>query len=263
MADAKDLHSEKIEGGIDLGYFDLIGYGSAADSLAAVKKNVFEKHYFTMAELKAALAADFIGAEPLRQRLLNAPKYGNDDEYVDSIAKQIDQVAAQEAKKNYEKTGIYMDLRYVPVTSHIPFGKVTGALPNGRRAGTALSDGSSPSQGADIKGPTSVIMSNYHTKNYDIVNRAARLLNIKLNPATVESPEGTKKLEALIRAWCALRLWHLQFNIINKQTLQAAQRHPEDYRSLLVRVAGYSAYFVELTKELQEDIISRTEHRAV
>lgn len=263
LADAKDLHSEKIKGGIDLGYFDLIGYASAADSLAAVKKNVFDKHYFTMAELKAALDADFAGAEPLRQRLLNAPKYGNDDEYVDSIAKQIDEVAAHEAKQNYEKTGIYMDLRYVPVTSHIPFGKVTGALPNGRRAGTALSDGSSPSQGADVKGPTSVIMSNYRTKNYDIVNRAARLLNIKLNPATVESPEGTQKLEAFIRAWCALRLWHLQFNIINKQTLQAAQRHPEDYRSLLVRVAGYSAYFVELTKELQEDIISRTEHRAV
>ena len=263
LADEKDLHSEKIKGGIDLGYFDLIGYASAADSLAAIKKNVFEKHYFTMAELKAALDADFAGAELLRRRLINAPKYGNDDEYVDSIAKQIDEVAAREAKQNYEKTGIYMDLRYVPVTSHIPFGKVTGALPNGRRAGTALSDGSSPSQGADIKGPTSVIMSNYRTKNYDIVNRAARLLNIKLNPATVESPEGTQKLEAFIRAWCALRLWHLQFNIINKQTLQAAQRHPEDYRSLLVRVAGYSAYFVDLTKELQEDIISRTEHRAV
>lgn len=263
LADEKDLHSEKIKGGIDLGYFDLIGYASAADSLAAIKKNVFEKHYFTMAELKAALDADFAGAELLRRRLISAPKYGNDDEYVDSIAKQIDEVAAREAKQNYEKTGIYMDLRYVPVTSHIPFGKVTGALPNGRRAGTALSDGSSPSQGADIKGPTSVIMSNYRTKNYDIVNRAARLLNIKLNPATVESPEGTQKLEAFIRAWCALRLWHLQFNIINKQTLQAAQRHPEDYRSLLVRVAGYSAYFVELTKELQEDIISRTEHRAV
>ena len=257
---AKDLHSEKIEGGIDLGYFDLIGYGSAADSLAAIKQNIYEEKYFSISELKQALKANFAGFEPLRQRLLNAPKYGNDDEYVDSIAKKIDFIASEEAKQNYEKTGIYLDLRYVPVTSHIPFGKVTGALPNGRKAGVALSDGSSASQGADIKGPTSVIMSNYHTKNYNIIDRASRLLNIKLSPATVINDEGTKKLIAFIKAWSALKLWHLQFNIINRDTLKKAQQNPEAYRSLLVRVAGYSAYFVELTKELQEDIISRTQH---
>ncbi len=263
LKNAKDLHSEKIDGGIDLGYFDLIGYGSATDSLAAIKKNVFEKKYFSIADLKQALAANFEGAEILRQRLLNSPKYGNDDEYADSIAKEIDKIAATEAQKNYEKTGIYLDLRYVPVTSHIPFGKVTGALPNGRKAGVALSDGSSASQGADVKGPTSVIMSNYHTKNFDIVNRAARLLNIKLNPSTVSDDAGTNKLVSFIKSWCALKLWHLQFNIINRKTLEAARKNPEDYRSLLVRVAGYSAYFVELTKELQEDIIRRTEHTSI
>lgn len=256
----KDLQSEHIPGGIDLGYFDLIGYGSATDSLAAIKKNVYEKKYFTIADLKEALAADFVGYEPLRQRLVNAPKYGNDDDYADSIAKVIDHTAAVAAEENQGKTGIYMDLRYVPVTSHIPFGKVTGALPNGRKAHVALSDGSSASQGADTQGPTSILMSNYHTKSNDIPNRAARLLNIKLSPATVRGDVGTEKLVSFIQSWSALNLWHLQFNIINRATLEAARKHPEDYRSLLVRVAGYSAYFVELTKELQEDIISRTEH---
>lgn len=256
----KDLQEEHIPGGIDLGYFDLIGYGSATDSLAAIKKNVYEKKYFTIAKLQQALAADFVGYETLRQRLINAPKYGNDDDYADAIAKRIDHTAAVAARDNQEKTGIYMDLRYVPVTSHIPFGKVTGALPNGRNAHVALSDGSSASQGADTQGPTSILMSNYRTKSEDIPNRAARLLNIKLSPATVRGDVGTEKLVSFIQSWCALHLWHLQFNIINRATLEAARQHPEDYRSLLVRVAGYSAYFVELTKELQEDIISRTEH---
>lgn len=256
----KDLQTQHIEGGIDFGYFDMIGYASATDSLAAIKKNVYEKKYFTITELKEALAANFEGYEALRQRLLNAPKYGNDDAYADEIAKQIDAIASIEADKNQKKTGVYMDVRYVPVTSHIPFGKVTGALPNGRKAHIALSDGSSASQGADIQGPTSVLMSNYRTKTQEIPNRAARLLNIKLNPSTVSGEEGTAKLVSLIQSWLALKLWHLQFNIINRETLEAARKNPEDYRSLLVRVAGYSAYFVELTKELQEDIIRRTEY---
>lgn len=260
IAEQKDLHSARIPGGIDIGYFDLIGYGTAADSLAAIKKNVYEEKYFSIEELKAALAADFEGAEPLRQRLLRAPKYGNDDAYADSIALKIDGVASREAKKNQEATGVWQDLRYVPVTSHIPFGKVTGALPNGRRAHAALSDGSSAAQGADRKGPTCVLLSNYHTKHEAIANHASRLLNIKLSPATVAGDEGLDKIVAFIRSWCALKLWHLQFNIINRETLLAAKAHPEDYRSLLVRVAGYSAYFVELTDELQNDIIARTEH---
>lgn len=259
----KDLQTRHIEGGIDFGYFDMIGYGSATDSLAAIKKNVYEKKYFSIAQLKQALAADFEGYEVIRQRLLNAPKYGNDDAYADTIAQKIDDIASIAAAANQKKTGVYMDVRYVPVTSHIPFGKVTGALPNGRKAHQALSDGSSASQGADVQGPTAVLMSNYHTKTTEIPNRAARLLNIKLNPSTVRGEAGTEKLMAFIKSWLALKLWHLQFNIINRETLEAAKDHPEDYRSLLVRVAGYSAYFVELTKELQEDIIQRTEYAAL
>ena len=156
-----------------------------------------------------------------------------------------------------------MDLRYVSQSANVPFGKVIGALPNGRKAGTALSDGSSASQGADVSGPTCVLLSNFNTKNIDYNNRASRLLNIKLSPSAVANEEGTEKLIHFIKAWRDLKLWHLQFNIINQETLLKAQKNPENYRSLLVRVAGYSAYFVELTPDLQNDIIMRTEHETV
>jgi len=156
-----------------------------------------------------------------------------------------------------------MDLRYVPVTSHVPFGKVVQATPNGRKAGTNLSDGSSASHGADVKGPTAVLMSNYNSKNRGYHERAARLLNIKLSPACVAGEDGTHKLMSFIRGWCDLKLWHLQFNIINQATLLAAKKNPEKYKDLLVRVAGYSAYFVDLSPELQDDIICRTQHTAI
>lgn len=260
---AIDLHQPKIPGGIDLGYFDLVGYGSAADSLAAIKRNVYDKKYVTITELKQALADDFVGHEALRQRLVHSAKYGNDDEGVDSLAKKIDRVAVEESKAYYDKTGVYIDTRYVPGTAHVPFGKHTGALPNGRKAGEALSDGTSASQGADVEGPTAVLLSNYRSKNPDIVNRAARLLNLKLNPSTVANDAGVARLVSFIKSWRDLGLWHVQFNVINRETLEAARKHPEEYRSLLVRVAGYSAYFVELTKELQDDIINRTEYGSI
>lgn len=260
---AIDLHQPKIPGGIDLGYFDLVGYGSAADSLAAIKRNVYDKQYVTIDELNQALADNFEGHEALRQRLVHTAKYGNDDTGVDALAKEIDRVALEESKAYYDRTGVYIDTRYVPGTAHVPFGKHTGALPNGRRAGEALSDGTSASQGADVEGPTAVLLSNYRSKNLDIINRAARLLNLKLNPSTVANDAGVARLVSFIKSWRDLGLWHVQFNVINRETLEAAREHPEDYRSLLVRVAGYSAYFVELTKELQDDIINRTEYGSI
>ena len=157
--------------------------------------------------------------------------------------------------------GVAIDLRYVSQSANVPFGKVVSALPNGRPAGTPLSDGSSASQGVDVKGPVSVLMSNFHTKNTDKNARASRLLNIKLSPATVQGEAGTKRLIDFIRAWRDLKLWHLQFNIVNQKTLLAARENPRAYRSLLVRVAGYSAYFVELSPDLQDDIILRTGHQ--
>ncbi len=259
----KDIHSEHISGGIDLGYFDLVGYGSAADSLAAIRYVVFDKHYATIGEVKKALQDNFEGHEILRQRLLHAPSYGNADPYADRIAKKIDATAVALSNEHFQQTGIHLDTRYVPSTSHVPFGRVTGALPNGRKAGEALSDGTSPSQGADTNGPPAVLLSNYQSKNCRMTDRAGRLLNIKLNPSTIAGDQGLARLAAFIRSWCDLGLWHIQFNVINRETLEAARSHPEQYRSLLVRVAGYSAYFVELTKELQDDIIHRTAYGTI
>jgi formate C-acetyltransferase len=260
MRNLQDLHEYKIEGGVDYSYFEFLGYGTVVDSLAAIKKQVFEDRTLTMTEVVEALQANFEGHAPVREMLRKTPCYGNNDPYVDSIAKDIDRFTQLEARRCSEERGIHVDVRYVPITSHVPFGKVVSATPNGRLAWTALSDGSSASHGADRNGPTAVLMSNYHTKNYGLTNRASRLLNIKLSPRCVAGEEGTRKVMNMIRTWCDLKLWHLQFNIVNRETLLAAQKDPDSYRSLLVRIAGYSAYFCDLSRDLQNDIIERTEH---
>ena len=260
MENMQDLHEYKIEGGVDYSYFEFLGYGTVVDSLAAIKKLVFEDGKLGMAEVVEALRANFENHRPVREMLKSAPSYGNNDPYADSIAKDIDRLTQVEARRCSEERGIHVDVRYVPITSHVPFGKVVSATPNGRLAWTALSDGSSASHGADRKGPTAVLLSNYHTKNYGMTNRASRLLNIKLSPRCVAGEEGTRKVMDMIRTWCDLKLWHLQFNIVNRETLLAAQKDPDSYRSLLVRIAGYSAYFCDLSRDLQNDIIERTEH---
>ncbi|MBU5479420.1 glycyl radical protein [Eubacterium sp. MSJ-13] len=258
-----DIHQPYIPGGIDLGYFEFIGYGTVIDSLAAIKKFVFEEKKVTWEKLKVALKADFEGYEDIRELLQTAPAYGNDDEYADVIGKRIDREALDFAAKYSEELGVHLDLRLVPFTSHVPFGKVVSATPNGRKAYVPLSDGSSASQGADKNGPTAVLLSNFATKNKGYKERASRLLNIKLSPSCVEGETGTEKLVQFIRAWHDLRLWHIQFNVLNTETLRKAQQRPEEYKNLLVRIAGYSAYFTELSKDLQDDIIARTEQQTV
>lgn len=258
-----DLHQPKIEGGIDLGYFEFIGYATVVDSLAAIKKLVFEEKKITAAQLKEAMEHNFEGYEAIRQMLVNAPSYGNDDSYTDEIGKLLDYEAQEFTARYGAELNVHLDLRLVPFTSHVPFGKVVSATPNGRFAYTPLSDGSSASQGADLNGPTAILLSNYKTKNFDHRDHAARLLNVKLSPACVEGEEGTEKLVEFIRTWHDLKLWHIQFNVLNTDTLREAQKHPEQYGNLLVRIAGYSAYFTELSKDLQDDIIARTEHEAV
>lgn len=258
-----DLHQPKIEGGIDLGYFEYMGFATVIDSLAAIKKVVFEDKAITLAQLKEAMEHNFEGYERIRQLMQNAPAYGNDDPYTDEIGKLLDRDGQEFSQKYGNQLGVHMDLRIVPFTSHVPFGKVVSATPNGRRAYIPLSDGSSASQGADRNGPTAILLSNYATKNYDRLEHAGRLINIKLSPACVEGEEGTEKLVQFIEAWRDLKLWHIQFNVLNTETLREAQKHPDQYRNLLVRIAGYSAYFTELTKDLQDDLISRTEHAAV
>ncbi len=260
MDEGKDIHDGPIKGAVYLGFFDVMGFGTVIDSLAAIKKLVFEDGRVSMAELLSALDADFVGNEAVRQLCLNAPKYGNNDAYADSIGYDIEEFFAGLAHNHTTAFGGELDVRYVSITSHVPLGLVVGATPNGRRAGEPLSESISPSQGVDVKGPTATLNSIAATKCAQYKERAARLLNMKLSPASVAGEEGTKKLGALIRTVCDMKMWHIQFNIVNRETLVAAQQDPEKYRNLLVRVAGYSAYFVDLTPALQNEIIERTEH---
>jgi len=262
MKHCLDLHTPQIPEGINLGYFEYIGYGTVIDSLSAMKKLVFEDKKLSMDELLEAMDNNFEGREDVRQLLKSAPCYGNNNEYADSIAKDIDLLSLVYAKKYSTELGMHNDVRYVPFTSHVPFGKVVSAMPNGRKAWTPLSDGSSASHGADVNGPTSVLLSNYASKNLGYRERAARLLNIKFTPKCLAGEEGTRKLVSFIRTFCDLKLWHVQFNVINRDTLIAAQRDPEKYRSLIVRIAGYSAYFVDLSPDLQNDLIARAAHES-
>jgi formate C-acetyltransferase len=263
MKHCLDLHTPFIPEGINLGYFEHMGLGTLVDSLSAIKKLVFEDKKITMAEVIEACDCNFEGKEDVRQLLMTAPCYGNDDVYADEIGRQIDEINVLFGQKYSKELNMHNDIRYVPFTSHVPFGKVVGATPNGRYAWSPLSDGSSASHGADKTGPTSVLLSNYNSKNYGHRDRAARMLNIKFTPKCLEGEEGTDKMVSFIRTFCDLKLWHVQFNVINKSTLIAAQKDPEKYKSLIVRIAGYSAYFVDLSPDLQNDLIARTEHEAM
>jgi pyruvate formate-lyase/glycerol dehydratase family glycyl radical enzyme len=260
MADCKDIHSGPIDGALYLGFFDVMGFGTVIDSLAAIRTLVFDQRKLTMEELLDALDHDFEGCEATRQMCLNAAKYGNNDAEVDGIGRDIEACFARLAERHTTAFGGELDVRYVSVTSHVPLGAVVGATPDGRRAGEPLSESISPSQGRDVKGPTATLASISSTKCAQYERRAARLLNMKLSPASLAGEAGTRKLMALIRTACDMRMWHIQFSIINRETLLAAQKEPEKYRNLLVRVAGYSAYFVDLTPALQNEIIRRTEH---
>jgi len=258
-----DIHQGqgRFEGDLRQGNLFVIGFGTAIDSLAAVKKLVFEDKSLDMAQLLSALEVNFEDQEIIRQMCLNAPKYGNCDDFADLIGRDIDLVLCEHTERYTLWCGGKDNISYVPVTSHVGLGGSVGATPNGRLRGEALSEGVSPTQGSDISGPTATLLSINRTKNSRCLRREARLLNIKLSPSVVEGEKGTQDLVSFIRAWCDQKHWHLQFNIINRDTLIAAQKNPEKYRNLLVRVAGYSAYFCDLSRELQDEIIARTEHR--
>ena len=258
-----DLHQEQIPEGINLGYFEYMGLGTVVDSLAAIKKLVFEDKKLTMQQIIDAIDANFQGHEDIEALLRSAPCYGNNDPYADSIGREIDKISVEFGGKYSKELGMHNDVRYVPFTSHVPFGKVVSATPNGRKQYTPLSDGSSASHGADVNGPTAILLSNYNTKNYGMRDRAARMLNIKFTPKCIEGEQGTEKLVSFIRTFCDLKIWHVQFNVINRDTLIAAKKDPEKYRNLIVRIAGYSAYFVDLSPDLQDDLIARTEHGAL
>ena len=238
-----------------------VGMINVADSLAAIKKLVFDEKKVTMKELKAALEANWQGDryEEIRKMCLSAPKYGNDDNYVDSIAKDLYQFWADTAVTfdtifggKHKPTGISISAQW-------PGGALTGATPDGRYAGECLADGTmSPMRGRDTHGPTAVIKS---AAKIDQVPYQATLLNMKFHPSALRTTEDMRKLSDLIRTYFSLGGKHIQFNVVSKETLLEAQRHPENYRDLVIRVAGYSAYFVQLGKVIQDEIIGRMEYQ--
>ncbi len=241
-------------------YIQGVGMGTITDSLAAIKYVVYDKKIITMEKLLRVLARNFEGEEKIRQLLLNqAPKYGNDDDYADSLARQVFETYFDILDGRPNTKGGKYRVNLLPTTVHIYFGKVTGATPNGRRAGEPLSDGVSPSQGADRRGPTAAVKS---VAKFDHVRTGGTLLNQKFTPTLLKDEEGIDKLAHLVRTYFRYDGHHIQFNVISAETLREAQRNPEKYRDLIVRVAGYSDYFVNLGKDLQDEIIARTEHES-
>lgn len=234
-----------------------IGIANIIDSLAVIKYMVYDKKLISAKEFYDAVMANWEGYEPLRQRILNdIPRYGNDNEYTNSIATEIinyfsDEVNSCTGPRGRFSAGLY------PVATHVVFGKMTWATPDGRKAGEPLADGISPKQGVDKNGPTAILKS---AVSFDHVRTSnGTLLNMKIHPKSLEGQDGNEKLKNLIQTYFKLGGMELQFNIISTKQLRDAQNNPSEYRDLVVRIAGFSAYFVELDKDLQDDVIRRTE----
>ena len=252
----KDYH----DGGprYDSSYIQGVGMGTITDCLSAIKYHVHAQKTMTMGKILEMLDADFAGFERERQMLLNkTPRYGNDDDAADDLLVRVFEAYfnAIDGRKN-TRGGTY-HINLLPTTCHIYFGSVTGATPDGRRAWSPLSEGISPVQGADRHGPTAVLKS---AAKMDHVRTGGTLLNQKFTPQLLADETGLDALVSLIRAYFELDGHHIQFNVVDAETLRKAQKNPEQYRDLIVRVAGYSDYFCDLSEALQEEIIARTEH---
>jgi len=255
---ARDYH----DGGprYNVTYIQGVGIGILTDSLSAVKYHVFDKKNLKMKKLLEILRNNFEGEERIRQMLVNeTPKYGNDDDYADSIAQTVFNYYFDILDGRPNTKGGRYRVNLLPTTVHIYFGRVTGATPDGRRAREPLSDGISPSQGADRVGPTAVIKS---VAKLDHAKTGGTLLNQKFMPELLADEASLDKLGHLVRTYFKLDGHHIQFNVVSKETLLEAQKHPEKFRDLIVRVAGYSDYFCDIGKELQDEIIARTEQRS-
>jgi len=253
----KDYHAGGAR--YNTNYIQGVGLGSMTDILASVKFNVYDKKTVTMKKLLEALSTNYDGNETLRQRFLNkTPKFGNDDDYADDIMKRIFQAYFAVIDNRPNTKGGKYRINLLPTTVHVYFGKVTGATPDGRKASEPLSEGVSPVQGSDRKGPTAVLKS---AGKMDHVRTGGTLLNQKFTPQLLADEEGIRNLGHLVRSYFKLDGHHIQFNVVTAETLRDAQKHPEKYRDLIVRVAGYSDYFVDCGVELQDEIIRRTEHQ--
>jgi pyruvate formate-lyase/glycerol dehydratase family glycyl radical enzyme len=258
IANGKDYH----DGGARYNstYIQGVGLGSITDALTALKYHVFDKGDVSMPVILAGLTADFAGSERLRQFLLNrTPRYGNDDDYADDVMRLVFEAYYNAIEGRCNTKGGTYHINLLPTTVHIYFGSVTGATSDGRHAWAPLSEGVSPVQGADHCGPTAVIKS---VAKMDHVRTGGTLLNQKFTPQLLNDDVGLDNLVQLVRAYFKLDGHHIQFNVVDAATLRAAQMNPQEYRSLIVRVAGYSDYFCDLGKALQDEIIARTEHQS-
>ncbi|RKD25499.1 glycyl radical enzyme [Caminicella sporogenes] len=238
-------------------YIQGVGIGTITDCLAAIKMHVYDKKNITMAELMDAMDKNFEGKEAIRNMLLNkSPKYGNDDDYADDLMREVFDIFYNSVNGRKSVRGGIYRIEMLPTTSHVYFGSIMKASANGRKEGEPLSEGISPTQGADTNGPTAVIRS---AAKMDHPRAGGTLLNLKFPPNVLEGKEGTKNLRHLIRTYFKMGGHHVQFNVVDSKTLLDAQKNPEKYNDLIVRVAGYSDYFNNLNKGLQDEIIKRTE----
>ncbi len=239
-------------------YIQGVGLGSIIDSLTSIKYNVFDKKTCSMKEMLDTLSSNFKEKEDFRQKLIcDTPKYGNDNDYSDEQTKEVFELYFNAVDGRPNTKGGHHRINLLPTTVHIYFGSVIGATPDGRRAYEPLSEGISPVQGADIQGPTAVLKS---ASKIDHVRTGGTLLNQKFTPNFLATDVGIDQISHLVRAYFKLGGHHIQFNVVLAETLRKAQKDPEKHRDLIVRVAGYSDYFINLGTKLQNEIIKRTEH---
>lgn len=232
-----------------------VGQADIVNSLAAVRYLVFDKKELTMAQLCDALADDFKGHADIRQMCLDAPKYGNDDERADSVVGEVFTYTVDQFEKYQTKFG-KMTMGMLPVSGNTPIGAWVGALPSGRKAGTPLTDGIGATGGTDVNGPSALLKSVSHIPHARFTQGTQ--LNMKLEPSILKGNQGLTHMMHLLKTLCSLDVYHVQFNVVNRDVLIDAQKHPEKHRGLLIRVAGYTAFYVELGKEVQDEIINRT-----
>ena len=239
-------------------YIQGVGLGSLTDILTAIKYHVFDNKNYSLDQLLKAAEADFEGYDDIRSELINrTPKYGNDDDYADQQAVTVFEMFHKAVDGRPNTKGGHFRINLLPTTSHVYFGSVMGASLDGRKARKPLSEGISPFQGADRKGPTAVIKS---AAKIDHLRTGGTLLNQKFSPSLLEEEKGLNSLVQLIRSYFRMDGHHIQFNVVTAETLIEAQKHPEEHKDLIVRVAGYSDYFNDLGEELQNEIIRRTMH---
>jgi formate C-acetyltransferase len=242
-----NIHSVQTWGRIDTG-----------NSLAAIKRLVFDDKKITLEQLYQALENNFKGYEDIRKMCLEVPKYGNDDDCADEQVAWVTHIVNEEAKWYKSTYGGCTVVTEVPSASYVALGKIVGALPSGRLSGDPLCEAASPTVGSTLNGPTAILKSAGKVNNAEM--NQGQSLNMRLSPVIFENDDGFKRLADFIRVFVDERVDHVQINVVSSDTLRAAQQEPEKYKDLTVKVAGYNARFVTLHKELQDTVIARTEH---